>query len=43
MKKYVLLVVLVAFSVKIAYAEESKGSLEKIHNRTTLTSTIPEN
>ena len=43
MKKYVLLVVLVAFSVKIAHAEESKGFVEKIHNRTTLTSTIPEN
>jgi len=43
MKKYVLLVVLVAFSVKTAYADESKGFLEKIHSRTTLTSTIPDN
>ncbi len=43
MKKYALLVVLAAFSVKIAHAEESKGFLEKIHSHTTLTSTIPSN
>jgi hypothetical protein len=43
MKKYVLLVVLVAFSVRTAYANESKGFLEKVHSRTTLTSTIPDN